>query len=112
MGVATPTTEESRMVAAAPLRRNEVLIVTVEIKSARTGERKTLGQMRISNKGDSANPNRGNYWVQVIKRGQDAESANSKVVRRGEVLNYPRNAYSIWRLVLKALRASYPEDRG
>lgn len=75
-----------------------MLLVKVELHSALTGEVKTLAEMRIANDGTSDNPRRGNYNVR-----------NSS--RRGRVENFPRKSYVVWRLVLRALRSLYPEER-
>lgn len=34
-----------------------------------------------------------------------------KVLRKGEVHAYPRLAYNIWRLVMRALRSAFPEEK-
>ena len=34
-----------------------------------------------------------------------------RVQRRGEVSNWPKQSYSIWRLVLRALLSAYPEEK-
>lgn len=91
-----------------------MLVVKVELWSAVTGEREELSRMYIANKGDSGVPKRGNYKVAVCRKGvktcpwyEDAPAA----VREGEVLDYPRLSYSVWRLVTKALKSCFPEEK-
>lgn len=87
--------------------------VTVELQSAITGETSLLGRMLIWNKGDSTNRARGNYGVSVCRKG-DWEAGlgvpATNPTRTGEVLNYPRLSYNIWRLVLRALHSAFPEE--
>jgi hypothetical protein len=59
-----------------------------------------IGRMTITNRGDSDNPKRGNYTVQVMRRG-----TVDTVQRVGEVLNYARRTYPIWELVARALKS-------
>ena len=85
-----------------------MIVVTVALHSAITGEKTTLGEMRISNVGGSRD--RGDYAVDVMRKGESALSGKSAVTRRGEVKNYPRLAYNVWRLVARSLKAAFPEE--
>jgi len=87
-----------------------MLVVKIEMHSARTGKITELGNMIIANDG-TGEPNRGNYNVIVGRRGQHWRTAPKRPVRTGRVENFPRNAYSVWRLVLRALRSAYPEEK-
>lgn len=80
--------------------------VTVELISARTGVTSEIGCMYLSNEGNSTDPKRGNYVVQVCRRGSRRD-----IQRRGRVENFPRKSYSIWRLVVRALLSAFPEEK-
>ena len=58
-------------------------------------------------------PDRGNYRVIVAKKGCEDEvlyGAERNICRRGVVDNYPRLAYNMWRLVIRALKSAFPEE--
>lgn len=61
--------------------------------------------MHIINKG-SGSLIRGDYSVKVMRRG-----TKDKVQRTGEVTSYPRESYSVWRLVMRALKSAFPEEK-
>ena len=83
-----------------------MIIVKVELRSARTLEVKEIGRMHISNTGGEVSDQFGNYIVEVFKRGSLA-----KVQRHGLVTKFPRKSYNVWRLVLRALKNTFPEER-
>jgi len=56
--------------------------------------------MHIFNKGDSPTPERGNYGIQLMRKGSPR-----RVQRTAEVLDYPRLSYPVWVLVKRALEA-------
>lgn len=90
-----------------------MLIVTIELQSANTGKTSLLGRMLIWNRGDQPKQSkRGNYGVAVLRKGSEIPMGNFVpiAVRRGEVLDYPRSSYNVWRLVLRALRSAFPEE--
>jgi hypothetical protein len=76
--------------------------VTVELIPWGIGEPKKLGVMHISNDG-TGSKDRGNYIAHVFRKGSKA------VARTGEVKNYPRLSYNIWRLVFRCLKSAFPE---
>jgi hypothetical protein len=84
----------------------EMIIVTIELLSAITGRRSTLGVARISNDGlaSAANPNRGDYDVEVLRKGADPLRVDAPVTRRSRVTNYARAARPVWDLVTLALK--------
>lgn len=93
-----------------------MLVVTLSLHSARTKEKKVLGEMVISNWGNRpyGDP-RGDYDVAITKRGSDFQSmitGHSHPWRTGEVKNFPRKSYSVWRLVMRALKSAIPEEKG
>lgn len=67
-------------------------------------KKRELGRMHISNQG-SGSAKRGDYKVQVMRKG-----TKGTVQREGEVKNYPRLSYNVWRLVTRALKSAFPEE--
>lgn len=89
-----------------------MIVVKVELHSAITGQIKLLGAMIIDNVGGTAQ--RGDYRVRV---GKKSHAANLRKImsapqRTGEVRDYPRLSYNVWRLVSRALLSAFPEERG
>jgi hypothetical protein len=88
-----------------------MIIVKIELHSANTGKITPLGEMRISNTGDSSiTDSLHSYDVEIMRKGSP-----TKVQRRGLVQNYPRNNYTVWELVKRALIAGlgkYPIHPG
>lgn len=77
-----------------------MIVVKIELHSARTGKVTPLGQMHISNTGHSHDPKRGDYDVEIFRKG-----STTKVQRKGMVRDYPRLSYTVWELVKRALEA-------
>jgi hypothetical protein len=78
-----------------------MIVVTVELHSARTGKVTSLGRMHISNTGEASTlDGLHDYDVEIMRKG-----TTNKVQRRGLVSNYPRQAYTVWELVKRALIA-------
>ncbi len=73
-----------------------------------------LGQMILIND-ESGTADRGNYHVAVLRR--DALRTTTRgnpggaVAREGRVENFPRKSYNVWRLVSRALRSAFPEEK-
>jgi hypothetical protein len=80
-----------------------MILVKIELHSARTGQVTELGRMQITNNGiESAhNPNRGDYIVELFRKG-----STTKVQRKGLVRDYPRLSYTVWELVRRSLEAA------
>jgi hypothetical protein len=80
-----------------------MLVVKIELHSARTGKVTELGRMQITNNGiESAhNPKRGEYNVELFRKG-----STTKVQRKGLVRDYPRLSYTVWELVRRSLEAA------
>ena len=78
--------------------------VTVELIPWGIGEPQQLGVMHIANDG-TGTKDRGNYHAKVYRKG------TNKVLRLGEVKEYPRLSYNIWRLVLRCLKSAFPEEK-
>lgn len=84
-----------------------MIIVTVALHSARTGDVSTLGEMRIANVGGTHT--HGDYAVDVMRKGTSAHLPGP-ITRTGKVEKYPRLAFNVWRLVARSLKAAFPEE--
>jgi hypothetical protein len=75
-----------------------------------------IGRMYIANVGGTHD--RGDYSVAVCRRSSThvplplCGPGGPKAIRTGEVLNYPRLAYNVWRLIARALKSAFPEEAG
>ncbi len=74
---------------------------------------KEIGRAYIANTGGTHD--RGDYEVAVCRRNttkvpKPINPEGPKPTRFGTVKNYPRLAYNMWRLIIRALRASFPEE--
>lgn len=80
-----------------------MILVKIELHSARTGKVTELGRMQICNTGTttSDNPKRGDYEVSLFRKG-----STTKVQRKGLVRDYPRLSYTVWELVRRALECT------
>lgn len=90
-----------------------MLVVKIELHSAITGRATLLGSMIIANTGTSSDPKRGDYAVSVGRKSDacDLRRVHAAPLRTGEVRGYPRLSYNVWRLVLRALAAAFPEEK-
>lgn len=91
-----------------------MVILKLEMHSANTGEVTEIGRTIIYNVGGTAR--RGNYAVKVGRRKPDGEAYDTREVfmnptREGSVQDYPRLTYNVWRLVIRALRSAFPEEK-
>lgn len=91
-----------------------MIIVTIELLSARTGERSVLGRMLISNVGVDSGGRRGDYEVLVANKADanGLQAIMARPQRRGSVTGFPRLSYNVWRLVSRAIRSAFPEEKG
>ena len=67
-------------------------------------KKRELGRMLIRNRGGTQK--RGDYGVQVLRKG-----SKSKVLRECGIKDYPRESYNIWRLIYRALKGTFPEEK-
>lgn len=86
-----------------------MIVVSIELLSARTGKRSLIGAMTLTNDATGSEL-RGNYNVKVYRKHPNGGVSES-VQRTARVEDYPRLAYNVWRLVMKALKAAFPEER-
>lgn len=86
-----------------------MIVVSVELHSARTGEKLLLGQTIIHNVGGTSE--KGNYEVKVGRKNNagDLRKIFSKPLRTGQVIGHPRLTANVWTLVAKALNSAFPE---
>ena len=90
-----------------------MIVVKIELHSAITKRVTLIGKMIICNRGDQPDPKRGNYDVYVgNKKHVDIDACIIKQPQRmGEVLDYPRLSYNVWRLIIRALKSAFPEEK-
>lgn len=91
-----------------------MIVVKVEMwKGGDPNKKYDLGRTYIWNVGGTGKT--GDYKVAVCRKGSYGKMDNvfdGKALRYAEVLNYPRESYNMWRLILRALRGAFPEERG
>lgn len=92
-----------------------MIVVKVELWSAVTGKSSELGRMYIANDG-TGTANNCHYDAAVCRKGSKEvptplAPSGPKPTRRARVEDYPRLSYNVWRLILRALRASFPEEK-
>lgn len=82
-----------------------MIVVRVELWSARTGERTELARMRISNDGGltAQDPARGTYNGETLKGRSAAALDAGHVQRRGKVSDWRRQDQHVWNLVARML---------
>lgn len=88
-----------------------MLVLKLELHSARTGEIKEIGRTIIANVGGTNE--KGDY---ICKVGRKRDSFDNRDVwkeplRTGDVKAYPRLSYNVWRLVIRSLLAAFPEEK-
>lgn len=89
-----------------------MIVIKVELHSAITGQITEIARTVIWNTGGTRT--RGNYGVGVFKKSKIAKSPfphPENFMRVGEVFDYPRLSYNVWRLVIKALCSAFPEEK-
>lgn len=83
-----------------------MVVVKVELHSARDGHVEELGRMLICNDGTSKSPGRGDYDVYLGRKGHTLSAAvYKKPLRKAHLTDYPRLTYSVWELVRRAVNA-------
>ena len=79
-----------------------VIVIRVELWSARTGRKTTLGLMKMSNYGCNETGEVCDYHGEVMRRPKF-----ERVTREGHVEGHRRNTYTVWTLLRRML-----EDMG
>lgn len=82
-----------------------MILVRIELHSARTGKVTEIGRMAVINDGSIRSEDRGSYDVKILRKGNW-----SKVTSTARVENFPRRSYVVWRLILRGLMATYPDE--
>lgn len=78
-----------------------MIVVRVELHSAKTGRISELARMTVCNEGGSET--RGTYRVQTY-RGRSRDALDRRAIARtGWVVDYPRLSLHVWNLVMRAL---------
>ncbi len=75
-----------------------MIVVKIELHSARTHEVTEIGRMHIMNTGYSDRPEWGNYVARLFRRG------SRKVLREASVNDHARLSATVWKLVAKAIK--------
>lgn len=92
-----------------------MIVVKVEMwPHGDEAKKREIGRTYIYNAGGGLK--RGNYEARVCRKGKTAYKledlrSGKGFTRTGRVENYPRLSYNIWRLVIQALRACFPEEK-
>ena len=88
-----------------------MLVLKLELHSARTGEIKEIGRTIIANTGGTEK--RGNYVCKVSRKRTTFDNIDTwkDPLRLGKVEDYPRLSYNVWRLVIRALLSAFPEEK-
>ena len=97
----------------------EMIIVRIELHSARTGEISEIGRMYICNDGTGTQGRR-NYDAYVCRRGQlvmpreafaTGNTDAPRAQRTGRVNSFPSKSYNVWRLISRAVRSCFQEEK-
>jgi hypothetical protein len=72
-----------------------------------------IGRTYIYNSGGTNK--RGDYEARVCRKGKpdfklDDLRSGKGFARRGSITDYPRLSYNVWRLIIRALKACFPEE--
>ena len=94
-------------------------MIVVKIEMWPKGKEKykyELGRTYIWNKGNHEDhPKKADYGVAVRRKNKYDLEVSQKpsygALRVGEVNNFPRMSYNIWRLVCRALLSAFPEEK-
>lgn len=88
-----------------------MLVLKLELHSARTGEITEIGRTIIANVGGTNE--KGDYTCRVSRKRKQFSNLDTwkEPLRTGDVKNYPRLSYNVWRLVIRALLSAFPEEK-
>jgi hypothetical protein len=78
-----------------------MLVVRVELHSARTGLVTEIARMKIANVGGTET--RGDYEFTTYMGREVASLDDERQARIGKIENYPRKSLHVWNLVARAL---------
>lgn len=90
-----------------------MIVVKIELWSARDGSQSEIGRMYIANAGGTHK--RRDYQGSVCRRGTTEVPRpigdRVEATRAGVVLDFPSPSYNVWRLILRMLRSCFPEEK-
>lgn len=88
-----------------------MLVLKLELHSARTGEITEIGRTIIANVGGTSKL--GDYVCKVSKKRKTFDNKDTwqQPLRTGSITKYPRLSYNVWRLVIRSLLAAFPEEK-
>jgi hypothetical protein len=79
-----------------------MLVITIDLHSARTGKKTNLATLIIANEGGTET--RGNYWGRVYRKGTSLKDwTTRKPMRKANVYDYARLTRPVWCLVTEML---------
>lgn len=91
-----------------------MLVVKIELHSVITGQVKEIGRAFIWNTGYGTH-DRGEYSGYVCRKGSFDWPKLDQEKKQGEreitVTDYPRLSYNVWRLIIRALKSAFPEEK-
>jgi hypothetical protein len=85
-----------------------MLVVRIELHSARTGKVTEIGRTYISNVTGVHGSKLSDYRVRVCRKKSLAFTNNP--LRWGEVKGYPRLRLNVWKLVIRGLLSAFPDE--
>ncbi len=95
-----------------------MIVVKVELWGAQSGRVQELFRMTLANDGTQGDGNKGNYDVRLYRKGMEIIHEDGRntirvggVLRQGRVEGFPRKSYHTGRLILRALKSIFPEER-
>ena len=83
-----------------------MIIVRVELWSAKTGKVTELARMHIVNKGDGTDT-KGNYLGKIFRGRSKSQLDKLTVSKTAEVENWPRKNKHVWQLIREILNKAY-----
>ena len=87
-----------------------MIVVKIELHSANTKQVTLLGTAIIHNVGGTKD--KGNYKIAVGNKSRlGLTDVLATPQRVGEVNDYPRLSYNVWRLIIRALKSAFPEEK-
>lgn len=92
-----------------------MLVVKIELWPKGDGNKaREIGRTYIANV--SGGGKRADYKVAVCRKGSTKcpflinSRSTVKAAREGEVRDFPRLSYNVWRLIVRALKSAFPEE--
>jgi len=77
-----------------------MIVIKLELHSARDGSIKELGRAHVSNIGGHLNDKKADYLFEIFRKGSKTKVQHCCVIK-----NYSRQAYTVWELIRRGLEA-------